>query len=72
MGWISHKFPKNRKIVLLRHPCAVINSIVRSQGSWTFYSHREIMASIGTLSGIKVSSSLSDLKSREQILAALW
>src|SRR4029453_2825034 len=33
-GWLSARFPGNRAILLLRHPCAVVSSMRGSQGIW--------------------------------------
>src|SRR5262245_25463544 len=33
-GWLARRFPANPKVAILRHPCAVVSSMVASPGIW--------------------------------------
>ncbi|MBN1589448.1 MAG: sulfotransferase [Pirellulales bacterium] len=42
-GWMANHYANNKKIVLLRHPCAVVESMLRSPGRWQGWSREEVL-----------------------------
>jgi len=71
-GWLSARFPRNRTVVLLRHPCAVVRSMISSRGRWNEWSRGEILEPVRRTLGDEVAPVLARLRTREELLAAFW
>lgn len=37
VGWFVARFPNNQKILIVRHPAAVVSSMLRSPGPWRYW-----------------------------------
>jgi hypothetical protein len=71
-GWLSARFPRNRAVVLLRHPCAVVRSMISSGGRWNEWGPEQIVEPIRRTLGPEVEPILAGLRTREELLAAFW
>jgi len=72
MGWIARRFPANAKVAILRHPCAVVSSMVASPGKWNDWSREYVTERVLAVVGDAHRPFLARLKTREQLLAAWW
>lgn len=71
-GWLCTRFPQNRGVLLLRHPCAVVSSMLRSPGIWNDWRPEEIRLPIRQTLGPEADRVLARLASRAELLAAAW
>lgn len=71
-GWLAGEFPRTPMLVIVRHPCAVVASILRSPGLWDAWGHADVVA---PLAGIEPEAALAAAgpdRGRHTWLAALW
>lgn len=71
-GWLCAQFPKNRVVLVIRHPCAVVDSLRRSLGIWNDWSREQITREVARTLGPAAGAVLSRLASRDELLAAWW
>jgi len=72
LGWLRAMFPDNRMVIVLRHPCAVVHSMVRTAGDWSRWSHCDILPPLRRMYGDAVGALVGPGSSREELLAASW
>ena len=71
-GWLCAKFPENRTVLVIRHPCAVVDSLRRSPGIWNDWSSAEITRGVARTLGPAAGAVLPRLATRGELLAAWW
>jgi hypothetical protein len=71
-GWIARHFPHNRKVAIVRHPCAVVSSMMASPGIWNEWSREYVTEKALEVLGDVHRPLLASLETRAQLLAAWW
>ena len=70
--WFCKEFPSNKKIILFRHPCSVINSMSKSPGDW-HQLEKSSLHKICKLANIKGKQSLiENTNSQDELHLIFW
>ena len=69
-GWLTHTFPDSPMVVVVRHPCAVVDSMQRV--SWGPKTVGRVLDDVPPLERAQVGALLDDGTSLAGALAAVW
>ena len=70
--WFEENYPNNKKIILLRHPCAVINSMKRSPGGWHSLK-KSTLLKMNELSEQNYNLDfINDCQTKEELYMVFW
>ncbi len=69
-GWLVEHFPAQRMVILVRHPCAVVESMARVD--WGPRSVREALAELPPAEQDLVTEAMGDRTSVASVSAAIW
>jgi len=65
-------FPENKRIIMFRHPCAVVSSLMRARGDWSHWEHDDVVLPLRRMFGDVIDSIHDQFGSPEELLAASW
>jgi hypothetical protein len=72
MGWMQANFPDVRRIIMLRHPCAVVSSMRRARADWTDWTADDVLRPLRRMFGMRAEALLCANSTQEELLAAAW
>jgi hypothetical protein len=72
VGWFTRAFPDNRVVVIVRHPCAVVPSMLHASGRWREWSPARVREMLGGGHEELAAELVDDNASPAVRLSAFW